>query len=230
MSTPTAKKTIRSSLTTISKKEKNMLKKTVTYTNVDGATISKDLYFNISSHELLEKEALSNQTYSEKLKEIAASDKLSDIYPTVMEFIEEGYGVRTEDGDFEKDPAAWEKFKKSLAYQALMEELLMNPENNGNRLADFINGMLPPGLVRQAQEQNAVPGFRPGADVSRPTPPVAGEQPVYVEPVVQEPPVQYRENLPENGGSTTVADQPGEIQQTSQPRTPELPGQAPQQY
>lgn len=226
-----------------------MLKKTVTYANVDGDQVSKDLYFNISANELVEKEALSNQTYSEKLKEIASSDKLSEIYPTVMEFIQEGYGVRTETGDFEKDPADWEKFKRSLAYQALMDELLMNPDNNGNRLAEFINGMLPPNLRSKMQEQNAVPGFRPGVTPTRPVPPVAGEQPasrrdalaaeseaavptqpVYAEPVVAEPAVpQYRENLPENGGSTTVAEQPGVIQQTSEPRTPELPGQAPQQ-
>jgi hypothetical protein len=212
-----------------------MLKKTVTFINVDGVPVTRDLYFNLSSNELVEKEALSNQTYSEKLKEIAKSDKLSDIYPTIMEFIQDGYGVRTEDGDFEKSPEAWEKFKNSLAYQSLMDELLMNPDNNGNRLAEFINGMLPPDLVRRMQEQNVVPGFRPGANVSRPTPPIAGQQPTAgsveaaPEPIVT-PPAQPVQPAPAQAPQipvepTAPAPEPGVIQQTSEPRTPDLPQQ-----
>lgn len=207
-----------------------MLKKTVTFTNIDGQTVTRDLYFNIAANELVEKEALSDQTYSQKLTNIASSNKLSKIYPMVLEFLEDGYGVRTPEGDFEKSPEAWAKFKNSLAFQALMDELLMDPSNNGDKLANFINGMLPPDLAARVREQQARPGFRPGADTTRPTPPVAGQpvdighvdatpqqpeqtpppaQPVYQEPVVQE--------------------APPTIQQTSEPRTPDLPGQPYQQ-
>src|SRR5690606_31984668 len=94
-------------------RKSTMLKKTVTYTNLDGQAISKDLYFNISTNDIAQKEALSDSKWSAKLQEIAKSDKLSEIYPMVMEFIEEGYGIRTEDGDFEKDPQHTEKFRRS---------------------------------------------------------------------------------------------------------------------
>lgn len=200
-----------------------MLKKTVTYIGVDGDTVTRDLYFNISSSELVEKEAKSNQTYSAKLQAIGESSQLSEIYPMVIEFLEDGYGIRTPDGDFEKDPAHWEKFRKSLAYAALMDEMLLDPSNNGNRLAEFITGMLPPDLAARVRERTAVPGFRPGADVSRPTPPVAG-QPVVetvAQPVVQPPaPQEIVVNQPETQPQTP------QIQQYSEPRTPDLPGQA----
>lgn len=197
-----------------------MLRKTVQYTNVDGDLITKDVYFNLTANELIQKEAESGQTYSEKLKAIAAANKLQDIYPAVLEMMGQGYGVRTEDGDFEKDPtgAAWAKFQNTLAFQTLMDDLLINDsENNGGRLADFINGMLPASLVNQIKEQQATPGFRPGADVSRPTPPAQSAQPVAVTPA-EPTPIDY-----------TLPGQGGVIQQTSEPRLPEIPGQAPQQ-
>ena len=155
-----------------------MLKKTVTYQNLDGQTVTKDLYFNVSANELVEKEALSESKYSERLKAIASTNKMSEIYPVVIEFLKDGYGIRTPEGDFEKDPTgvAWEKFRNSLAYEALMDELLLDPAQNGTNLANFINGMLPPTLVAKGQAENATPGFRPGADTRRPTPPVAGEK------------------------------------------------------
>jgi hypothetical protein len=204
-----------------------MLKKTVTYTNLDGQAISKDLYFNISTNDIAQKEALSDSKWSAKLQEIAKSDKLSEIYPMVMEFIEEGYGIRTEDGDFEKDPQHTEKFRRSMAFQALMEDLLLDTTNNGTKLADFLAGMMPAELMNKAREMQAVPGFRPGADTSRPTPPVAG-QPVQVTP--SEPPLREGEtpntDWAEHQQQVQV-DQQEAIRQYAEPRNPELPGQQP---
>ena len=102
-----------------------MLKKTVTYTNLDGVQISKDLYFNISSEELLAKETASAGEYSAKLSQIAASNLVSEIYPVVLEFLQMGYGVRTSEGEFEKDPTGAEcnKFRNSLAFVTLMEHV-----------------------------------------------------------------------------------------------------------
>lgn len=214
-----------------------MLKKTITFQNVDGDTVTRDVYFNISANELVEKEASSDQTYSEKLKAIGESAKLSEIYPVVMEFLEQGYGLRTADGDFEKDPSGreWARFRNSLAYEALMDELLLDPNENGSKLADFINGMLPANLVAAAREQNATPGFRPGADTGRPTPPVSGQQPVdlgevpserYDPEVTQPMPVPPEEVYPIDYGQ---AADPSVVIQTSTPREPELPGAATQQ-
>lgn len=172
-----------------------MLKHTVTYTNIDGVEVQKDLYFNLGANEILEKESLSGDTYAHKLEQIAESDKLSEIYPTILEFIQSGYGVRTEDGEFFKDDtgADWKKFKSSLPFQALMDNLLMDPSNNGNRLAEFITGMLPKELANKINESNSVPGFRPGADTGRPTPPI--QAPVVGNPGLGEPaPLDYRQD------------------------------------
>ena len=221
-----------------------MLKKTVTYINADGATVSKDVHFNISANELLKKEAESGQTFSERIKQIAESKKLQEIYPLVLEMMGYGYGIRTDDGDFMKDPtgAAWGQFQNTLAFETLMDDLLIkDAENNGNRLADFINAMLPQDLMARAAEQQATPGFRPGADTSRPTPPSAqapvdlgGVPATVINPPSAAPadapaaPVEVAPSDPAPEQSAPAAE-PGFIQQTSEPRTPEVPGQAPQQ-
>jgi hypothetical protein len=64
------------------------------------------------------------------------------------ELIQQAYGVRTEDGEFEKDPAAAAKFINSQAFDELLTELMMNPGMG----AEFINGLFPANLQQKAEE------------------------------------------------------------------------------
>jgi hypothetical protein len=152
-----------------------MLKKEIAYENVDGDQVVRTEYFNISSAELIQLDADTDGGFSKQLQDIQKTDQMSVVYPLIINVISMGYGVRSDDGDFDKDPIHWAKFRKSLAYDALMEDLLVNdPANNGNNLADFFKAMLPE-TVRGRVEEAIANGFRPGADTSRPTPPDARE-------------------------------------------------------
>jgi hypothetical protein len=149
-----------------------MIKQTVKFKNIDGVEVSKDLYFNLTTTEVSEQELLSDGQFLKDIEAVQGSDKMSIVYPLVQRMIGLAYGIRSEDGDFYKSDVDWERFKTTLAYNKLMEDLLFeDPVNNGQRLADFINGMLPEKIAKQAREQQAQAGFRPEADTSRPTPP-----------------------------------------------------------
>ena len=202
-----------------------MLKQTVTFKNIDNNDVTRDLYFNISKTELAEQEALSDGQFSANLKSIASSDKLSEVYPMVIEIIKLGYGVRTPDGDFVKSAQSWELFKGSMAYNKLIEDILLDhPEANGQLLADFINGMLPEDMRKGTLEATATPGFRPGADTSRPTPPDANAVPAATAPalaLVADPSTPQSGATAYTGPELTSFNQPGDPAEMP-PATPEV--------
>lgn len=57
------------------------------------------------------------------------------------------YGIR-EGNRFIKSPQISEEFSQTAAYDALFSELTLED----NKAAEFINGIMPPDLVAQAQE------------------------------------------------------------------------------
>lgn len=208
-----------------------MLKHTINYTDFNDQPKQKVVYFNISKSELAIREVESDQGFSESLKRIGQSKKGSEILPEFRNLLKWGYGVIAEDGEtFEKSDALWEAFEKTAAYDVLIVQLI----TDADFAARFMTQMLPADMQKQLSEQQAVPGFRPGADTSRPTPPVAGGnavqqsapaapavQPQYTQPqpaspieVVPQMPTPDQFPIPYPGQPVT----PGEVQQTSEPR------------
>jgi hypothetical protein len=150
-----------------------MLKLPLTYTNFNGDVVTKDFFFNLSKAELAEQEMTSDGTFSKSLIRIGESKKGSEILPEFKKILKWSYGVKSQDGErFIKTDEVWEQFQDSAAYEVLIMKLFTEE----GFAAYFANGIVPADVSGQLKEQNAVPGFRPGADTSRPTPPVIGQQ------------------------------------------------------
>lgn len=146
-----------------------MYTKPITYTNFNGQTVTKNFYFNITKAELALRELESDGTWSETLQTIAGSNQGSVVLPEFKKILKWTYGEKSEDGEsFVKSDAAWERFENSEPWSVLIMELL----SNGAYAAEFINKVLPPDLAAANLEAQKADGFRPGADTSRPTPPV----------------------------------------------------------
>jgi hypothetical protein len=159
-----------------------MLKKSITFENFDGVTVTKDYYFNITKAEIALRELESDGTWSETLEAIKNSDKGSVVLPEFRKIIQWMYGEK--DGDsFVKTDAAWERFNNSEPWSVLIMELL----TNAGYAADFITAAMPADMQGQVKEAVATDGFRPGADISRPTPPVATQLPAPVPTPVASP-------------------------------------------
>lgn len=199
-----------------------MLKKPITFTDFDGNTVVKDFYFNITKAELAIAELESDGTWSQTLTKISESNKGSVVMPEFKKILKWTYGERNGDS-FDKSDAAYARFENSEPWSELIMELL----SDATSAADFINAVLPADIAAKNREAQATNGFRPGADTTRPTPPVAGESPVVN--AVAETPEQMEariraeltsQNAPQTRREALQNEQG--IDHTSEPRDPSL--------
>jgi len=172
-----------------------MIKWPITYKDFNDELRKEDFYFHLSEADLAELELVYNQFGRDEVKDpetgavlIEAKSGLAGLLEDVMRsndgqrivdtitmLIKRAYGIRTPDGrSFIKTEHDYLVFKGTQAYSSLFMQLAYSPDST----AKFFVGILPSSLQGPAQERLAeTPGFRPGADTSRPTPPVAGDRP-----------------------------------------------------
>lgn len=117
-----------------------MLKKTLTYEDYNGNTVTEDYYFNLNKAEVIEMEASADGGYGEMLKKIVEEKNVSLMMTTFKTLILKSVGIKSEDGKhFRKSPEIAADFESSEAYSALFSELCTNAE----AATAFIAGILP---------------------------------------------------------------------------------------
>lgn len=117
-----------------------MLKKTITYEDYNGNTITEDFYFNLSKAEVIEMEASTTGGYGEMLKKIVEEKNIPLMMTTFKTFILKSVGLKSEDGKhFRKNPEIVADFESSEAYSVLFSELCTSAE----AATAFIAGILP---------------------------------------------------------------------------------------
>lgn len=123
-----------------------MLKKTITYEDFNGETVSEDFFFHLSKAELVELELSKKGGLSESLKSIIASEDGKAIISEFKNIILGAYGKRSPDGKrFVKNQSLREEFESTEAYSTLFMELVTNAES----AAEFINGIIPTGMAEE---------------------------------------------------------------------------------
>lgn len=138
-----------------------MLKKTITYKDLDGNDVTEDFYFSISMAETLGFAA--DQDYGSYLRTIVSSGDNNKILSAFTEILGKAVGRRSDDGKrLEKSPTVTEEFITSDAYSVLLWELFTKPEY----AAEFINNVFPEDLARKAAEVQQAQG---GQTVELPT-------------------------------------------------------------
>ena len=126
-----------------------MLKKSVTYTDLNGDEVTEDLFFHLSQAELVEMEMSEEGGMSEALKKIIEAEDGKQIIKQFKEIILGAYGKRSEDGKrFIKNQQLRDEFESSEAYSALFMELVTNTDS----AIEFTNGIVPDKVVKAATE------------------------------------------------------------------------------
>lgn len=151
-----------------------MLKHTVTYTNFNDQAVTKDLYFNLTVSEIVKLDARDDgSSLEEAIKKIMDSKNNLALVDEFEKIILGAYGEKSDDGEhFVKNDEIREKFKSSLAYDALFTELIVNE----NTVADFIIGIMPKDLANKLKSQAGRNQDKPTqipAAFQMPTPPKA---------------------------------------------------------
>lgn len=121
-----------------------MLKKTITYEDYNGETITEDFYFNLNKAELIQMQFDANGAYSEFLNRIVNERDIKKLGEEFKNIILSAYGRKSDDGRrFIKSPAMREEFEQTEAFSNLYVDLLGNTE----AMNAFLTGVIPKDLV-----------------------------------------------------------------------------------
>jgi len=141
-----------------------MFKKTITYDDFDGNSVTEDLYFHLSKAELIEMELSEKEGLAHYLQNIIESEDGAAILETFKKIVLSSYGKKSEDGRrFIKSAELRDEFTQSNAYSELFMELATNAES----AAEFINGLVPADMAKElaaGKSDNTVPEVQAAAD------------------------------------------------------------------
>lgn len=128
-----------------------MIKKTVTYTDFNDAERTEDLYFHMTQPELIKLSVSKEGGFERYIDRMIQTKNMKEVVAVLEEVIQLTYGIKTDDGRFEKSPEILSKFLSSEAYNTIFMEVAQSAE----KAAEFINGVIPKNLKKQVDEKLA---------------------------------------------------------------------------
>lgn len=135
-----------------------MLKKRITYRNLNDETVEKDFYFHLSKAEIIEMELTAQGGLKAHLERVMEAQDGEEVVKFLRRITLGAYGKRSEDGaDFIKTPELTAQFEASEAFS----ELLMEVCTNADQAAAFVNGIVPKGLAEDVARIQAEQAQRP---------------------------------------------------------------------
>ena len=124
-----------------------MIKKTITYEDYNGNERKEDFYFNLSKAEVMEMEMSTSGGLAEMIQRVVAAQDQVSIIKIFKDLILKAYGVKSPDGKrFIKSQELSDEFSQTEAYSQLFMELA----TNADAAADFVNGIVPANMAKQA--------------------------------------------------------------------------------
>jgi hypothetical protein len=124
-----------------------VLKKTITYEDFNGETVSEDFFFHLSKAELVELELSHQGGLSAALERIVETEDGKSIVAEFKNIIMTAYGKRSDDGKrFIKNQELRDEFESTEAYSVLFMELVTDT----GAAVEFINGVIPQGMAEEA--------------------------------------------------------------------------------
>lgn len=126
-----------------------MVKKTVTYTDFDGNERTEDFFFHLTEQELTEWELSVDGGLSGVLQRIIQSHDSKKMIEIFKDLLIKSYGQKTPDGrGFIKN----EEVLNNFIYTQAFSDLYMELATNDKSAADFVKGIMPAGLAKEAVE------------------------------------------------------------------------------
>ena len=127
-----------------------MLKKTITYVDYEGETRTEDFYFHLTKRDLLKMQSEFPGGLHKFLMKIVAENNSKKIFEYMEDLIQRSYGEKSADGrrfvTGRDDKEVLYNFIQTEAYSQLVMELA----TNADAAAEFINGILPEDIAKQA--------------------------------------------------------------------------------
>ena len=135
-----------------------MLKKTVTFENLDGEMVTRDYYFNLNKAELMKIQTSTKGGFDKKLAKINNEQDVNGLLEFIREIILMSYGEKDDDGiKFIKKRngvSLAEEFEQTEAFSQIYMELISGDKAAENFNA-FIQGIIPSDIQAQAKQELA---------------------------------------------------------------------------
>lgn len=126
-----------------------MLVKRINYTDYNGMNREEDFYFNLNKGEIFNLQFGTEGGLDNAIQKIINTQDVPKIVSMFQDIILNAYGVKSEDGRrFIKSEELKEEFKQTEAYSELLMELVQDEK----KAADFINGLMPAELTKEAEK------------------------------------------------------------------------------
>lgn len=133
-----------------------MLKKRITYTDYNGLERTEDFYFNLTKAEIMEMELGTTGGLAEMITRVVAANDAPAIIKVFKDLVLRAYGEKSADGKrFIKSEELKDAFSQTEAYSILFMELA----TDADAAANFVNGIVPADLSKQAAAAAAVPAL-----------------------------------------------------------------------
>lgn len=129
-----------------------MLKRPITFENLDGKTVTKDYWFNLSQLEVTELQVSTDEGYGETLQKMMDDGNVRGVFATIKDIILMAYGERDGEYFMKKDKEGYllrHKFECSPAFSTLYMELLADD----NKSTEFILGVMPKDISKKVELQ-----------------------------------------------------------------------------
>lgn len=129
-----------------------MFKKSITYEDYNGQTVTEDFYFNLTKIECMEIEfdTDNHSSLSDSIKDLIDAKDMATVIRIIKRIVLTSYGVKSSDGKrFIKSDELRESFEQSPAFEELYWSLVTNSEE----AASFIAGIVPQ-IVRDTLGDN----------------------------------------------------------------------------
>lgn len=133
-----------------------MLKKTITFTNLDGELITRDYYFNLNKAELMQIQMGTKGGLDKKLAKINSEQDVNGLLDFIKDIILLSYGEKDEDGiKFIKKKNGVrlaDEFEQTEAFSELYMELVSG-DDAAIKFNAFIEGILPSDINARAKQE-----------------------------------------------------------------------------
>lgn len=127
-----------------------MIKKTVTYKDLNGNDRTESFYFHFYESEILEMEMSVDGGFAERIQKIIDAKDQTSLIRVIKKFVLDAYGVKSDDGKrFIKNDEVRAAFVECPAYSKIFMELVMDDKV----ASEFVKGVVPAEMANRVANQ-----------------------------------------------------------------------------
>lgn len=131
-----------------------MFKKDITYIDYNDVERTESFYFNLTKAEVFEWEMGTTGGMAEQIGKMISAKDTPELIALFKNLILKSYGQKSQDGKhFIKSEEIFNLFSQTEAYS----QLFMLLATDAKAAVEFVNGIMPKDLVKQANEAAALP-------------------------------------------------------------------------